>query len=128
MSAALIELGGKTYQHGLLIHPGETPNGGRGHAEFAMAGGLAEAKRFRATVGVEGSQRTRGSVVFIVEGHRNGTWQELAKSPLMRGGKPPQDIEADVAGCDLVRLVVTDGGDDIHCDHAAWGNARFTNE
>jgi hypothetical protein len=33
-----------------------------------------------------------------------------------------------VAGCDLVRLVVTDGGDDIHCDHAAWGNARFTNE
>lgn len=38
----------------------------------------------------------------------------------------PMDIDVDVHGCDRVRLVVTDGGDNIHSDHAAWGNARFT--
>jgi hypothetical protein len=128
MAAALIELGGTTYQRGLLLHPGETPNGGRGHAEFAMSGGLAAAKRFKATVGIEGQQRTQGSVVFIVEGHRNGAWQQLVKTPVLRAGKPPQDLDVDVAGCDLVRLVVTDGGDNINSDHAAWGAARFTAE
>lgn len=128
MSAALIVLDDKTYQRGLLLHPGETPEGGRGHAEFAMTGGLAAAKHLRATVGIEGNMRTRGSVVFIVEGHRDGVWQELLRTPVMAGGKPPRDIDADVSGCDCVRLVVTDAGDNIHCDHAAWGNVRFTTE
>ena len=126
MSAAPIEIGGKTYQRGLLLHPGKTPDGGRAHAEFGMTGGLAAARRFQATVGVEGGESKRGSVAFIVEGRRAGAWQELAKTPVMTGKTPPRDIDLDVSGCDRLRLVVTDGGDNIHSDHAAWGNARFT--
>jgi hypothetical protein len=126
MAAALNVLGGKTYQRGLLLHPEETPKGGRAHAEFAMAGGLAAAKRFKATVGVDGRVGTRGSVAFIVEGRRAGVWQKLYESPIMKGGARAKDINVDVSNCDRVRLVVTAGGDNIHSDHAAWGDARFT--
>lgn len=126
MEGDLIVLGGKTYLRGLLLHPKETPNRGCAHAEFAMTGGLAAAKRFKATVGVDARVDKRGSVAFIVEGRRAGVWKKLYKSPVMKGGKPPVDIDVDVHGCDRLRLVVTDGGDNIHSDHAAWGNARFT--
>jgi hypothetical protein len=60
-----------------------------------------------------------------VEGHRDGAWQELVRTPVMSGGKPPRDIDVDVAGCDRVKLVVTDAGDNIHADHTAWADARF---
>jgi hypothetical protein len=43
---------------------------------------------------------------------------------VLRLGKP-QDVDADTTGAQQLRLVTTDGGDNIHCDHAAWAEARI---
>ena len=39
---------------------------------------------------------------------------------------PAEPLTADVTGAQVVRLVVTDGGDGIDSDHADWANARLT--
>lgn len=39
---------------------------------------------------------------------------------------PAQPITADVTGAQVVRLVVTDGGDGIDSDHADWADAKLS--
>ena len=41
-----------------------------------------------------------------------------------RLGKP-QEVDADITGAQQLRLVTTDGGDNTHCGHAAWAEARI---
>jgi hypothetical protein len=38
---------------------------------------------------------------------------------------PPQQVDADITGAAQLRLLTTDGGDNIHCDHAVWAEARI---
>lgn len=125
MDGGSISLRGEVYPTGILVHPGNKPEGSSGFAEFALVGGLTEATRFKATVGVEDTARDRGSVVFRVNVRRNGTWQQVYDSGILRGGGEIKEVDVDIAGADAIRLVVTDGGDDINSDHAAWANARL---
>lgn len=49
-----------------------------------------------------------------------------AQSRLLRRGEPAQTLALDVTGVDLLWLRVTDGGDGLGCDHAAWGEPVLT--
>ncbi len=117
-------IGGRAYARGLLTHPNTTPQGGRATVSYALTDGLQAAHWFRALVGIDDSAKAGGSCAFIVEVRRQGQWQEVFRSAVLRGGQPPVEVKADISGADRLRLVVTDGGDNINSDHAAWYDAR----
>lgn len=75
---------------------------------------------FTAYVGVDG-ETPYGSVIFEVwlDGER------IFASPLLENGDPPHPVNVGVAGKKRLRLVVLDGGDNIHYDHADWARAGF---
>jgi alpha-galactosidase len=64
-----------------------------------------------------------GSTAFIVEAHRNGKWEKVFESKVIKFGDQSQKVSADISGSDKIRLTSTDGGDGIECDHAVWANA-----
>jgi hypothetical protein len=86
---------------------------------------MERAKRFKATIGVDDETQGRGSVGFILEIFRSGAWQSVFTSPVLRGGDKPQQVDVDITGATQLRWTVTDGGDNINSDHAAWGGARL---
>lgn len=119
-----LELDGKTYKRGLLLCPvGLT---GFGVAEFDMA--LApKAKGLAATIGIEDMVGRNGSCEFIVEGLVEDSWQELYKSPVLRGGDKAMEIKVEFPkGMEQLRLKTTVGGNNASSDHAVWAAARFT--
>jgi len=119
----LITLHGQQFPKGLLTHPETTPDGGRATVVYALEGGLGKATRFKAWVGIDDSAGNAGSSTFAVEVRHNGQWQRVFESGVLRGGQPAAPVDADITGADQLRLVVTDAGDGINSDHAAWGGA-----
>src|SRR5699024_6983907 len=53
-----------------------------------------------------------------------GDDQKLAETDVMTFEDPAQELEVDVTGVDVLRLVVTDGGDGNGDDHANWADAQ----
>lgn len=121
-----LSLGGKTYAKGLITHPGDLPDGNRSVAEFDLDGSLRRATQFTATIGIEDQAPTdnpaHGTAAFVVELLRNGTWERVFESPVMKAGDAPRDVRVDISDATRIRLIATDGGDSIGWDHAAWGN------
>jgi hypothetical protein len=107
-----LTLQGRSYASGLGTHaPSEI--------RFDLGGAYA---LFESDVGVDDSQLGGiGSVVFQV-------WVDEKKayeSKVLRVGDPPESVRIDVAGATTLELVVTDAGDDNHCDHADWAGAQL---
>jgi len=78
--------------------------------------------QFEAKIGVDDEVGNAGSVVFQV-------WadgQKLYDSGLMTGASDTQSVKVDLTGKQQLKLVVTDGGDDIGADHADWADAKLT--
>ena len=123
-----IRLGGAVYQRGILLCPVRDLN--KGVAEFDLTEGpQRKAKGLTATVGIEDSTHSAGSVEFVVEGKIGSEWKELFKSATMRGDTPPLPIRILFpAGMTMLRLLTLDGGDGINSDHAMWADAKFTEE
>ena len=121
-----LELNGQTFKHGLLLCPvGLT---GIGVAEFDLKP-YPKVKGIKAVVGVEDAVGKNGQVEFIVEGRVDGTWQQLYKSPLMKGGDEARKINvAFPKGMDQLRLKTTDGDNGANSDHAVWADAKFTDQ
>ncbi len=106
-----LALGGETFAKGLgVLAPADI--------RFAL-GGVCTA--FGATVGIDDETGGAGSVTFEVwlDGVR------VVTSGIMRGGDAPLAGTLDLAGRQELRLVVTDGGDGRHFDHADWADARL---
>ena len=81
-----------------------------------------EFSTFTATVGVDDSTRNRsGSVQFLVY----GDGQQLAASEAMSFGEPAVQINADIAGADIVELIVQSVGEADNVA-AVWGAARLS--
>lgn len=126
MAGSPIQLGGLTYASGLLMHPIESPEGGRAQAVFALDAGLEQATRFTAIVGIEDAMANdgKGSVTFRVEVLRGEEWSTAFESPVLSGAQVlPVEVALDHVRA--IRLVTTDGGDNIHSDHAVWAEARL---
>lgn len=123
-----ISLGGREYLKGILLHPAEGEDGkGFGQVTYDLAGALAKARRFKATIGIDDAMDhyQKGSATFRVEVLRDGRWQQLYESPVLKLADEPLTIEVDLTGASKLRLTTTDGGDGIACDHAEWADARI---
>ncbi|MER7344625.1 NPCBM/NEW2 domain-containing protein [Streptomyces aurantiacus] len=101
-----ITIGGKVYAKGLGVHA-------ESGVEY-YAGGACE--KLTAQVGVDDEKLLQGTVAFQV-------WADgklAASTGVLTNADPARALSADVSGAEVVRLVVTDGGDGIDSDHADW--------
>lgn len=106
-----LTLNGVTYAKGLGVHAASD-------LKFNLNG---EFKSFRADIGLDDEVGNQGSVVFQV-------WldgQKLYDSGTLNGATATKQLTLDVTGKRELRLVVTNGGDNLNYDHADWANARL---
>ncbi len=107
-----ITIGGVVYAKGLGTHA---------QSEVDYYTGEA-CERVTADVGVDDEEAANGTVSFEV--WADGT--EVASTGVLTTDMPAQPLTADVTGAEVIRLVVTDGGDGITSDHGDWADARIT--
>ncbi|MFF1815036.1 NPCBM/NEW2 domain-containing protein [Streptomyces sp. NPDC058251] len=107
-----ITVGGVVYTKGLGVH-----------AESAVEYYTGKAcETVTADVGVDDEKDAYGTVAFEI--WADGT--KVASTGVLTTAMPAQPISADVTGAEVVRLVVTDGGDGINSDHADWADAKLS--
>ncbi|MFE1795390.1 NPCBM/NEW2 domain-containing protein [Streptomyces sp. NPDC059517] len=106
-----LTINGAVYATGLGVHAEST-------VEF-YAGGACES--VSAEVGVDDEEGADGSVAFEI--WADGT--KVASTGVLTNADAARALVADVSGAEVVRLVVTDGGDGITSDHGDWGAARL---
>ncbi|WP_202638145.1 endo-alpha-N-acetylgalactosaminidase family protein [Bailinhaonella thermotolerans] len=107
-----LTIGGKVFAKGLGMHA-------PGSVRYFLGG---RCTALTASVGVDDSQGTRGTVQFSVV----ADGRTVAQSPVLKNTDPAWDLRADVSGARHVELRVADGGDGNGNDHASWGDARLT--
>ncbi|MFE1197076.1 NPCBM/NEW2 domain-containing protein [Streptomyces olivaceoviridis] len=107
-----LTIGGTVYAKGLGVHA-------LSDISF-YTGGACE--KVTAQVGVDDEKGTKGTVAFEI--WADGT--KAASTGVLTNAMPAQPLTADVTGAQVVRLVVTDGGDGVDSDHADWADARLT--
>ena len=107
-----LTIGGVVYAKGLGVH-----------AQSAVEYYVGRAcTTVTADVGVDDEKGANGTVAFEI--WADGT--EVASTGVLTNAMPAQSLSADVTGAQVVRLVVTDGGDGIDSDHADWADARLS--
>jgi hypothetical protein len=102
-SSCLISVGGKFHQSGLYAHA---------PSRYVLAAKKGW-KRFGSGYGLQDGKG--GSVIFVVL----GDGKELFRSPTIRDNQLRQ-LKLEIAGVDLIELVVEDGGDGNGSDWAVW--------
>ncbi|WP_405690029.1 NPCBM/NEW2 domain-containing protein [Streptomyces sp. NBC_00057] len=107
-----LTIGGAVFAKGLGVHADSVVEFYTGEACSAVT----------AQVGVDDETGTRGTVTFEV--WADGT--KVASTGVLASAMPAQPLSADVSGAQVVRLVVTDGGDGTDSDHADWADLRIT--
>ncbi|MFD7496765.1 NPCBM/NEW2 domain-containing protein [Streptomyces sp. NPDC059832] len=107
-----LTIGGTVFAKGLGVHADSA-------VEFYTGGAC---NTVTAQVGVDDEKGTRGTVSFEV--WADGT--KAASTGVLTNAMPAQPLTADVSGAQVVRLVVTDGGDGVDSDHADWADLRIT--
>ncbi len=109
---APLTLNGTAYTKGLGMHAAAD-------VRYAIP---ADCLSFTAQVGVDDEVGTLGSVVFEI-------WTDgvnVTSSALLTGAANTTTLTADVTGKSELRLVVTNGGDNMDYDHADWADAHFS--
>jgi hypothetical protein len=110
-----LRIGRNVYERGLYCHANS-------RLTIRLPG---PATTFRAVIGVDSNEQTRGgrgSVVFAVQvGDR-----EVFRSDTLREGLAGVPIQVELGGTHEFELRVEDGGDGISCDQADWADARVT--
>jgi len=77
--------------------------------------------RYERFVAVVGGGEAKGTVVFQVF----GDGRKLYDSGVMHGLRGTKNVDVPVKGVKVLRLVVTDAGDNYFCDMATWADARL---
>ena len=106
-----LTLNGQTYAKGLGAHANS-------EITYALNGAY---KTFRSAIGVDDSTCDIGTVAFEVKGDGITLYQ----SPVMGQADNTISIEVDISGVNELKLIVTNGGDNINCDHGDWADARL---
>ena len=76
---------------------------------------------FTAQVGLDDEEGANGTVAFQVL----ADGKQVASTPTVTNADAPVAVSADTTGAQVVRLVVSDGGDGNTYDHADWGSAQL---
>lgn len=106
-----LTIGGTVFLKGLGVHA-------QSAVEFYAAGACSAVT---AQVGVDDEKGAKGTVAFEI--WADGT--KAASTAVLTNAMAAQPITADVSGAQVVRLVVTDGGDGVDSDHADWADLRM---
>lgn len=101
-----LTLGGQTFATGIGTHS-------TSELVYDLKGLYSD---FEAKVGVDDETGSNGSVAFEI--YLDG--QLAYDSGALLGSDSPHAIAVDVSGAQQMRLVTTDGGDNINFDHADW--------
>jgi hypothetical protein len=109
----VITLNGTTYTKGLGVH-------GPSELRFHLGGSCSS---FTAQVGLDDEVANSGSVIFQV--FADGGATPRFDSGLMTGASTTKAVNVPLTGVNELRLVVTNGGDHIHYDHANWADAQI---
>ena len=105
----VLTLQGRTYKHGVGTH-----------AQSEMVIDVkGTGTRFRSAVGVDDETNGQGSVRFLVYGDD----QLLFDSGIMRHNSIPKQVEVDLHGVRLLKLVADQADNSINSDHADWAGA-----
>ncbi|MBL1106709.1 NPCBM/NEW2 domain-containing protein [Streptomyces sp. 5-8] len=107
-----LTVGGTVYAKGLGVHA---------LSDISFYTGRA-CEKVTASVGVDDEKGTKGTVAFEI-------WADDTKAAatgVLTNAMPAEPVTADITGAQVVRLVVTDGGDGIDSDHADWADARLS--
>ncbi|MEU9095179.1 NPCBM/NEW2 domain-containing protein [Streptomyces sp. NPDC048428] len=107
-----LTIGGEVYAKGLGVHAASA-------VEY-YAGGACSTVTAR--VGADDEKGAKGSVAFEI--WSDGT--KAASTGVLTNAMAARSVSADVSGAQVVRLVVTDGGDGVDSDHADWADLRIT--
>lgn len=107
-----LTIGGQVFTKGLGAHASSS-------VEYYAGGACSTVT---ASVGVDDETGAKGSVAFEI--WSDGT--KAASTGVLTNDMAAQSVSADVSGAQVVRLVVTDGGDGVDYDHADWGDLRIT--
>ncbi|MGW2488418.1 NPCBM/NEW2 domain-containing protein [Streptomyces sp. NPDC001606] len=107
-----ITIGGAVHAKGLGVHA-------LSDVSFYTGGSCTEVT---AEVGVDDEKGTDGTVAFEI--WADGT--KVASTGVLTNAMPARPVTADVTGAQVIRLVVTDGGDGVDSDHADWADARLS--
>jgi alpha-galactosidase len=107
-----LTIGGTVYAKGLGVHA---------LSDISFYTGRA-CEKVAASVGVDDEKGTKGTVAFEI--WADGT--KAAATGVLSNAMPAQPVTADITGAQVVRLVVTDGGDGVDSDHADWADARLS--
>lgn len=107
----------------LVIAGQKYPKGVCTHASSAMHIRLdKETRRFTALVGV---QEVKGNAPASIEFKIYADQRLAFNSGVMRAGDAAKKVDVDLRNVDRLVLVVTDAGDGMDFDHAAWAMAEF---
>ncbi|MCU1683206.1 MAG: Conserved putative secreted protein [Amycolatopsis sp.] len=108
--------------HPITIHGAVFTDGFGVHApsdvRFYLGGGC---KSLDTLAGLD-DEENQGSVSFQIL----GDGKLLAATDVFRPGMPAAHLQADLAGVQVIDLVVTDGGDGNSYDHADWARPTLT--
>ncbi len=109
-----LRIAGETYERGVGVH-----------AVSELVYDLQPAyTRFVAYVGVDDEKTTGPTGTVVFEVYADG--RRLYRSGIKRRGEAPSAVNVAIPrGARQLRLVVTDAGDGIGCDHADWAAAGF---
>lgn len=107
-----LRIAGRSFDRGLGTHADSA-------LYVKLAGGST---RFTAMVGLDDEAGRSGTVQFriLADG------EEIFKTGTMEAGQPARQVDVDVAGVDVLVLLVSGGSDGINYDHADWADAAFT--
>jgi alpha-galactosidase len=106
-----LTINGTTYAKGLGVHA---------VSDISYYLGRA-CTSFSSSVGID-DETANGSVVFQV--FADGT--KIADSGTMTGATAAKQLSGSLANAEQLRLVVTNGGDNINSDHADWATPTIT--
>lgn len=110
----MLSLRGKQFMRGFGVHANS-------ELDFDLTGG--NYSRFRATVGVDDEVNGLGSVIFKIYVNKEAAPRFV--SPILTGESAALPIDVDISGATLLRLVVSDAGNDNDFDHADWALPRL---
>ncbi len=114
-----LTLKGKTYDKGLGTHT---------RSEVVYAISEFDAKYFKALVGMDDETNGTGRFQIFLDNGQGFSQKPVYQSPILKTGDAPQKVSVDISTAQKIKLVVTDGGDNINGDHADWVKARVIKE
>ncbi|CAM3899247.1 NPCBM/NEW2 domain-containing protein [Deinococcus frigens] len=117
-----LTIGGQVFARGLGVHSSSTT---RSEIKYDLDG---KCVTLTAKVGIDDEVGKRGSVVFRVleDDPQFLDGRELYNSGVVRGGEAARSITVNVKDVRILRLQVSDAGDNMNFDHADWADPQLT--